>query len=256
MTLKVAENWFERRNVDEDITLMWEPYVVPLARCNIWHIRGRDRDLLIDSGMGVSSLRTAARDLFEHQTIALATHSHFDHTGCFHEFEQRIAHPIEKNEFSSDSLTSLRVDAIPDEELRYLDRVGYGLTSEYLITALPSEDFPIDSWRQTPAVPTWLVEEGDVIDLGNRLLEVMHLPGHSPGSIGLWEASTGTLFSGDAIYDGPLLDELPESDIDVYMNTMERLMKLPVNVVHAGHDPSFDSKRLREIAQKYLEFRR
>ena len=35
--------------------------------------------------------------------------------------------------------------------------------------------------------------------------------------------STGTLFSGDAIYDGPLLDELPESDIVVYLNTMERL---------------------------------
>lgn len=255
MTLKVAEYWFERRKVDEDTTLLWEPHVVPLDRCNIWHIRGRDRDLLVDSGLGVCSLRTAAAELFGQQTIALATHSHYDHTGCFHEFEQRAAHPAEKNEFTSDVLTSLRVDDIPPDFLRYLERVGYGLTSEYLITALPSENFALDSWRQTSAQPTWLINEGDVIDLGNRQFEVLHLPGHSPGSIGLWEACTGTLFSGDAIYDGPLLDELPESDIAVYLNTMERLMNLPVKVVHAGHDPSFDSNRLREIAQQYIKSR-
>ncbi len=135
------------------------------------------------------------------------------------------------------------------------DRVGYGLTSEYLITALPCENFPLDSFRQTAAQPTWLIDEGDVIDLGNRQFEVLHLPGHSPGCIGLWEASTGTLFSGDAIYDGPLLDELPESDIVVYLNTMERLMNLPVKVVHAGHDPSFDNVRLRELAKQYINTR-
>ena len=47
-----------------------------------------------------------------------------------------------------------------------------------------------------------------MVDIGNRHFEVLHLPGHSPGSIGLWEEASGTLFSGDAVYDGPLLDEL------------------------------------------------
>lgn len=229
--------------------------MVPLLRCNIWHIRGRDRDLLVDSGLGICSLRAAAIDLFGHQTIALATHSHNDHTGCFHEFEHRAAHPAEKAEFTSEALSSLRVDSIPAHELRYLDRVGYGLTSEYLITALPSENFPVDSWQQTAAQPTWLIDEGDVIDLGNRQFEVLHLPGHSPGGVGLWEASTGTLFSGDTIYDGPLLDELPESDVERYIKSMERLMNLPVKVVHAGHDPSFDRKRLRELALQYINSR-
>ena len=50
------------------------------------------------------------------------------------------------------------------------------------------------------------IGEGDVIDLGDRAFEVLHLPGHSPGSIGLWDPAAGTLFSGDAIYDGPLLE--------------------------------------------------
>jgi glyoxylase-like metal-dependent hydrolase (beta-lactamase superfamily II) len=91
-----------------------------------------------------------------------------------------------------------------------------------------------------------------VIDLGDRAFEVLHLPGHSPGSIGLWEQATGTLFSGDAIYDGALLDELPESDIVAYIRTMRRLRELPVSVVHAGHEPSFGRARLHELIDSYL----
>ena len=82
------------------------------------------------------------------------------------------------------------------------------------------------------------------------------LPGHSPGSIGLWDCSAGILFSGDAVYDGPLLDELGDSDIGQYCVTMERLMALPVTVVHAGHDPSFGRDRLRQLAAAYLQRRR
>jgi len=91
-----------------------------------------------------------------------------------------------------------------------------------------------------------------VVDLGDRAFEVLHLPGHSPGSIGLWEAATGTLFSGDAIYDGPLLDEIAGADIPAYRRTMERLLKLPVQVVHGGHDDSFGAERLAQIAVAYL----
>ena len=81
---------------------------------------------------------------------------------------------------------------------------------------------------------------------------MLHLPGHSPGSIGLWEAKTGTLFSGDAIYDGPLLDEIDGADIPTYVRTMKRLRALPVEVVHAGHDPSFGRARLIELCDAYL----
>jgi glyoxylase-like metal-dependent hydrolase (beta-lactamase superfamily II) len=80
----------------------------------------------------------------------------------------------------------------------------------------------------------------------------MHLPGHSPGSMGLWEKSTGILFSGDALYDGPLLDELEDSNLADYVRTMRRLRELPVRVVHAGHDPSFGRDRLIELADAYL----
>jgi glyoxylase-like metal-dependent hydrolase (beta-lactamase superfamily II) len=99
------------------------------------------------------------------------------------------------------------------------------------------------------------VQASDEIDLGNRHFEVMHLPGHSPGSMGLWEADSGTLFSGDAIYDGLLLDELEDSNIPDYLETMKYLKELPVSVVHGGHEPSFDRERLVELADAYLAWR-
>jgi glyoxylase-like metal-dependent hydrolase (beta-lactamase superfamily II) len=100
--------------------------------------------------------------------------------------------------------------------------------------------------------PTRTLEEGDVVDLGDRHFEVLHLPGHSPGSLGLWEQASGILFSGDAIYDGPLLDDLPDSDVSDYVRTMQRLRELPVRVVHGGHDASFGRERLIELANAYI----
>ena len=107
----------------------------------------------------------------------------------------------------------------------------------------------------TPAAATTTLVEGDKIDLGDRHFEILHLPGHSHGSIGLWDAISGVLFSGDAIYDGPLIDVLPESDIEVYIRTMKRLRELPVSAVHAGHEPSFGRERLVELAEAYLAWR-
>lgn len=60
------------------------------------------------------------------------------------------------------------------------------------------------------------------------------------------------LFSGDAVYDGPLIDEVSESDIDDYVRTTRRLRDLPVDVVHAGHDPSFGRDRLLQLVDDYL----
>ena len=89
--MKVAVgDWFARERVDEMIWRLWEPFVDRFARCNIWFVRGRDRALLVDTGLGVASLHEAARDLFEQPTLALATHYHFDHTGSLHEFTDRV----------------------------------------------------------------------------------------------------------------------------------------------------------------------
>ena len=255
MSVRIAARWFERTTIDDDITLLYEPNVDPLLRCNIWHVRGRDKDMLVDTGMGICSLREAARDLLEKEVIAVATHSHYDHTGSMHEFAERVIHRKEEQGLAHPGLLgSLRSADFGEEFVSYLTEVGYPVNEE-LITAYPHPGYDPASFQTLPAAPTWLVDEGDAIDIGNRAFEVLHLPGHSPGSIGLWEPGTGTLFSGDAIYDGPLLDRLEGSNVDDYLETMERLKKLPVKVVHAGHDPSFDRQRLMEIANTYIESR-
>tara|TARA_R110000868_G_scaffold21816_4_gene90402 strand:- start:1282 stop:2055 length:774 start_codon:yes stop_codon:yes gene_type:complete len=250
--LPVADRWFERRRISDDITLLWEPHVIPLMRCNIWHVRGRDRDLVIDTGMGVASLREAGRDLFGHKVTAVATHTHADHIGGHHEFEHTLVHELEADNLRHpDDLGTLQLAQLPPHYVKSLNDAGYVVDRDF-ITALPHAGYDMDGYRLNDAVVSEIVTEGDIVDLGDRHFEVLHLPGHSPGSIGLWEVASGTLFSGDAIYDGPLLDEFDGAHIPTYIRTMRRLRELPVNVVHAGHDPSFGRARLVELVDAYL----
>lgn len=252
--MRVADRWFERRRIDDDITLIWEPYVDPLIRCNIWHVRGRDRDMVIDTGLGIVSLRSAANDIFSKRITAVATHTHYDHIGGMHEFDERVVHESEATIMSQGlSEMVLRVGDFSESDRNELQALGYAVGGDELISAIPHSDFDIDEHRMQPAPCTLSVSEGDVIDLGDRAFEILHLPGHSPGSIGLWEERTGVLFSGDAIYDGPLLTNFPGADIDQYVDTMLRLRTLPIRVVHGGHEDSFGKERLYEIADEYLE---
>ena len=255
MGLHVATRWFDFERLSEGVTRIFEPHVIRVMQCNIWHVEGRERDLLIDTGMGIASLSEAAAEIFRKPLSAVATHTHLDHVGSLHEFPERIVHAAEAETVAraSDNFSLLREDH-PVEFIAGLRRAGYEVGPRF-VTAVPHVDFDLRAFACPAAPPTRVVGEGDVIDLGNRVFEILHLPGHSPGSIGLWEAATGIFFSGDAIYDGPLLDELPGSDIATYLRTMRRLMQLPARIVHAGHDPSFDGVRLRELAKAYLERR-
>jgi hypothetical protein len=49
-------SWYETIRMADGVTLIHEPWIKPFFRCNIWHVRGRDRDLLFDSGLGHVSL--------------------------------------------------------------------------------------------------------------------------------------------------------------------------------------------------------
>jgi glyoxylase-like metal-dependent hydrolase (beta-lactamase superfamily II) len=255
MKLPIASHWFEFERLADGITRIWEPHVIRVMQCNVWHVQGRDRDLIIDTGMGLANLTHAAASVFSKPLAAVATHTHLDHVGSLHEFPVRIVHGAEAAHLDrpSENFSMVREDH-PAEFISGLERAGYEVGTTF-ITALPSANFDLRRFACAAAPATRVVREGDVVDLGNRAFEVLHLPGHSPGSIGLWEAATGIFFSGDAIYDGPLLDELPGSDIAVYTATMRRLERLPARLVHAGHDPSFDGARLRELARAYLERR-
>jgi len=246
----VAERWFEHEGVDEGVLRIREPHVDPFLQANLFLVRGRDRDLLVDTGLGIGSLRRELADLFERPTMAVATHRHFDHTGGLYEFEEVAVHRDDADAVANaHGFASLVIEDYPPEELS-----GYDPAS--LLTALPREGYDLASYAVTPVAPTRIVDEGDEIDLGDRRFEALHLPGHTPGEIGLWEEATRTLFSGDCVYEsGDLLDELPESDIPAYVRSMERLRGIPVRIVHGGHDDSFGRDRLLELVDGYVRTR-
>lgn len=251
--LQVADRWFTRLDLPDGVTLLTEPHVHPLIRCNIFHVRGRDRDLIVDTGIGAASLRNELADLIDRPVVAVATHIHYDHVGGLHEFDTRVMHRSEAHRMNPyREFSGLARNHFDEATLGYLAEVGYGIEDDALIDALPNPDYDPDHFRITPTTPNLVVEDGDRIDLGDRSFDIMHLPGHSPGNIGLWEQPTGTLFTGDAIYDGALLDSLPDSDIDDYLETMERLRRTPARIVHGGHEPSFGRDRLVELIDDYV----
>jgi len=253
--LKVAERWFERRVMGEGVTWIWEPHLNPFIRCNIWHVRGRSRDLIVDTGSGLSPLRRATADLIARPLAAVATHIHYDHVGGLYEFDERMMHHLEAPRMNPyREFHPLRASDFPESFRPYLPADPSG-SGDLLLDARPAENWTPGDYAIASTTPTRRLTEGDVIDLGDRAFEVMHLPGHSPGSIGLWEQRSGIFFSGDAIYDGPLFDMLPDSSIRDYIATMKRLRSLPVTIVHGGHEPSFGSPRMVALIDQYLKSR-
>jgi glyoxylase-like metal-dependent hydrolase (beta-lactamase superfamily II) len=249
--LPVADPWFVCRRVVDGITLITEPHVHPLLRCNVWHIHGRRFDLVIDTSLGLAPLRHLVERDLANGLLAVATHSHGDHIGGLHEFPDRAVHRAEADELARPVSNYLESVVYGDTVLDPYRRAGYSIP-DLFIDAVPPGGLETTVCEGAPVPATRVLDGGDIIDLGDRSFEVLHLPGHSPGSIGLWEESTGTLFSGDAAYDGPLLDELVGSDVDAYVSTMHRLRDLPVTVVHGGHEPSFGRDRLIELCDDYL----
>ncbi len=234
-----AKDWYRTQRFGDDITLIEEPHIKPFYRCNMWHVRGRDRDLLFDTGLGHFSLSRHVALVRERPIVCAASHSHFDHIGSHHEFTDRRIHSGE-----ADILAS------PDRERTLAERYA----DEQMFDALP-EGWVSRDYQIAPAPATTVLKDGDAIDLGDRAFEVIHTPGHSPGGIALWERKTGTLLSGDIVYDGPLILDTYHANLADYDASMERLAKLPVAIVHGGHFPSFGRQRLTELVAEYRDGR-
>lgn len=240
MRRAAPEDWYALNHVGDGVTHIFEPFIEAFYRCNIWHVRGRDKDMLVDSGMGVVSLREHVPVVTGKVCLAVASHTHFDHIGAHHEFAHRLVHAAEAGLLAHPTRAATLADPY---------------VSDDIFTRLPPEPYVSAEYAVKGASATRIVHDGDVIDLGDRHFEVIHTPGHSPGGIALWEEATGILFSGDIVYDGRLIEDTYHANARDYHASMKRLFDVPVRVVHGGHFPSYDGHRHREIIRAWLDAR-
>nr|WP_284738979.1 MBL fold metallo-hydrolase [Pseudomonas sp. CG7] len=222
-----------------NITLITEPFVHPYFSANIFHVKGRDKDLVVDFGMGILPLVPALELEPGKPVIAVATHIHADHVGGFHEFPVRLGHPAEAREFAG--------------MLEHETLVSVFRTLKDPVRKSPIHGWNIQDYGISEAPLTLAVEEGYVIELGDRSFKVLHMPGHTHGSICLLDESSQEIFTGDVIYKGGLVDNLDCSNRDLYKLTMARLRDMNIRFAYGGHGGVMTGEEVKEIATAYIE---
>ena len=234
MLKPVADHWYAIKPLDAQILWIREVHVDPYVAGDIWLVRGAERDLVVDTGLGIVPPAPVIEALTTKPVVAIALNCYFDHGGGWRSFSQRLCHPLDAEALGD-----------PSEESR--SALNY-LTDESL-SALPWPGYATSDYRMPGAAATGLVEEGDSIDLGDRALEVMHLPGRSPGGIALWESGSGSLFASDMLYDGSSGAAWPPDEPAVYCESLGRLLELPVRRVYPGHYGPFDGARMAVLIE-------
>lgn len=232
--------WYVTQSLASGVFVTLEPAINLMFRAAMVTVLGRDRDLQFDFGCGVLPLRPSL-PLTGKPVVAVASHAHVDHIGGFHEFGTRLGHAAEAAGFAG-----LDQDQTFAQAFRTWPRVA---------DPAPATDWTTTDWTLRPAPLTETLAEGDTLDLGDRVLTVLHLPGHSPGGIGLLDERDGILLSGDAIYDDDILDDLPGASVPDYLATMQRLRRLDCRLVIGGHGPRMTRPRMVAIAEAYLRKR-
>lgn len=218
--------WFEVAKLDPGVHLVSEP-----GHVNSWLIEGSKSAVLFDTGLGVANIRKVAEEITPHKLLVVNSHYHFDHTGGNRFFDEFAIHRIGADLVSKPSPNEL-ADGYMAYTKRLLDAWGpyreaddlyfHLLTSERMIRPLPA-GFDPAGYKVVPTIPTRLLDEGDVLDLGGRKLQVLHTPGHSPDCICLLDEANGLLFGGDTINTGPIYAQLEDSNLEHFARSTGRL---------------------------------
>lgn len=229
--------WFEIVEFANRIFRIREPALGPLHGSNLWLVTGDRTSLLINTGVGVAPLRPVIDALGAGPVVCLITHGHYDHIGGAHEFADRRAHRSE---------AAILADPNPRSS-----QWG-GWLSRDSFSRVPTDDFDFASYAIKPAPPTSLVDDGDLVDLGGRVVEIMHTPGHSPGLLCVFEEETGVLFTSDALYDGRMFFDLEGSDRAHASLSIARLLGLRAKTIHPGHFKSLSGDEFQRLGTKTL----
>ncbi|RII36463.1 MBL fold metallo-hydrolase [Clostridium chromiireducens] len=199
---------------------------------------GRTKALLIDTGTGVNDLLSFVKTFTKLPLIVVNTHGHSDHVWGNYQFEEAYISMADKD---------LYYEAYSvDERRNFIDMFKYMIPQE-----VTSEE--IENWIHINPCEVLSINHGDRVDIGERVLEVIELPGHTKGSIVLLDEKEKILFSGDSII-GRLWMHLSEStSLEVYLNSMKRLRRYcnKFEKIYCGHtkynEEGFEVKFINEI---------
>lgn len=209
-------DWFTIDKIDENTYIISEYRHWEETHCYL--LNGENNSLLIDTGLGICNIYDEVIKLTDKLIIAAATHIHWDHIGGHKFFPEFYAHQAElgwlNGEFplSAETVRNMVVDRCD----------------------LPKE-FDVSGYNMFQGMPSRILEDGDIIDIGGRMVEVLHTPGHSPGHMCFWEKERGYLFTGDLVYKDTLLAYYPSTDPIAYLASLERIAELPVSRVFPAH---------------------
>lgn len=196
--------------------------------------------LLIDTGNGIANLRAQVRALTSLPIRVVNSHCHFDHVGSNYLF---------------DGVSTF------DDDLGMARRAAAaGYTHEkartYIDPPLVVKPFPPRFDPATFLVPPYRVEhwlqDGEVLDLGGRELQVVHTPGHSPDSVCFLDRQARQLFLGDLFYTGQIYTFLPGGDLAQLVASYERLVELfPAydRIMPAHNEPALGKEILLQAAR-------
>lgn len=206
-------------------------------------VLGDDKALLLDTGMGICKIKPLVDKLTDLPVIIVNSHSHFDHIGGNWEFDRVHIFNFEP------SLNRLKSGMMKTE-------LNHHLCSGSVWLPYPN-DFNPDEYSIKPSIPA-PITDGHVFDLGGRILEVIHTPGHSPDSIMLWDKKNSILFTGDTFYPATLYSHLSsdggiDSVFKIYMDTMVYISEnIKVDFLYTSHNyPIVRGNKLREVAAAF-----
>ncbi|WP_105615620.1 MBL fold metallo-hydrolase [Vallitalea okinawensis] len=199
----MSEDWFRVNLVAKNIYAIDDH-----GHDTIYLIVGSEKALIIDTGWGVGNLRDVISKITNLPVILVNTHGHPDHVSGDYQFDN--VHICE--------------DDIPILEGCFKEENRLWALNNPLHGPYP-KTFSTESWIQSDLGNIIPIKSGHTFDLGNKIIEVIKLAGHTPGGIALLDKDEKILFSGDSIIKGDIWMHLDHSEsLSTYLLCLENLL--------------------------------
>ena len=186
---------------------------------------GKQKALLIDGGIGNLSVPRLIREMTDKPVVHALTHGHLDHLGCVGMFKETYISYKDISLFQRHIQNRLiKRKFIEAKFLKYGNELSEAEKKGYTEALLEQE------------TETVLLDLPDQFDLGERIVKVISVPGHTQGSTVFYDECSEYLFSGDSICDMGILLHFEEScSVEEYASALKDLKQYPLTGIGNGH---------------------